>query len=653
MSGSSATARAHPNIALVKYWGKRDAHRILPHQSSLSVTLAPLEVVTTVQFGAPEDGVTLHGAPARGKERSRVLSLLERVRQQTERPLGPVRVDSRGNFPMAAGLASSAAGFAALALAARAAAGLSTLPAEVSRLAREGSGSACRSIQGGVCIWHRGTRADGEDSIATQAFGESHWPELRLLAAVLSRSEKEVSSRDGMAQTVETSPYYPAWVEDAEAEIARATAAIARRDVEALGALSERNAWRMRHGLRRRPAALLPLALDPGAHSHPPPPAARGIGVVHPRRRSIGAAPLASRVQWSGWPAGRSGGGGALPSRRRCIEGLNRCKLPLRPGKLFPQRVTPSSGRDGPPGGGGPDLGLRRSRDDREVHLVLAEGRLEGTLTPLGVRWKDAPSPPFAFAASALDLVVRAQARETLGFSLALSPTPVGPEGLKLGLGSSARAVVLAVEAAARLLEVRSPLALAMLAHAEVQGGRGSGGDVAACSVGGLLRYRRWPVERVTAAPALALGLGAAGAPDVVRLGTTALPALYAFSGQSASTPGMIARVEAALSGEARQRFVEDSDALGQELEDGLRASRFAQVDEACRGLQHTLSALPGVSTPAMERIVALAHASGCTGKVSGAGGGDGCAPFAPDEARGAAPPATPTGASGGPRAEV
>jgi len=241
----TATARAHPNIALVKYWGKRDADRILPHQSSLSVTLAPLEVVTTVRFGAPEDMVTLHGAPARGKERVRVLSLLERVRAETERPLGPVQVESRGNFPMAAGLASSAAGFAALALAGRAAAGLSTAPELVSRLAREGSGSACRSVQGGVCIWHRGLRADGTDSVATQAFGESHWPELRMLAAVLSRSEKEVSSRDGMAQTVETSPYYPAWVEDAEAEIGRATDAIARRDIETLGALSERNAWRM------------------------------------------------------------------------------------------------------------------------------------------------------------------------------------------------------------------------------------------------------------------------------------------------------------------------------------------------------------------------------------------------------------------------
>jgi diphosphomevalonate decarboxylase len=219
--------------------------RILPHQSSLSVTLAPLEVVTTVEFGAPAEVVSLHGNEAWGKERTRVLALLERVRAESGRALGPARVDSRGNFPMAAGLASSAAGFAALALAGRAAAGLSIDPASVSRLAREGSGSACRSVEGGVCIWHRGERQDGADSVATQAFPEGHWPELRLLVAVLSRAEKEVGSRDGMAQTVETSPYYPAWVQDAEAEIPRATAAIAARDLETLGALSERNAWRM------------------------------------------------------------------------------------------------------------------------------------------------------------------------------------------------------------------------------------------------------------------------------------------------------------------------------------------------------------------------------------------------------------------------
>ena len=245
MKAAKATARAHPNIALVKYWGKRDTERVLPHQSSFSVKLAPLEVTTTVELGVAESRVELNGKEARGRELERVLALVEAVGREAGRTWRGVRVVSRGNFPMAAGLASSAAGFAALARAARAAAGLPDDVARTSRLARTGIGSASRSVQGGFCTWRRGTRTDGEDSFATQDFAEGHWPELRLLACVVSREEKEVSSRDGMQSTVETSPYYPAWVEDAEAEVPRAQDAVRRRDFPALGALAERNAWRM------------------------------------------------------------------------------------------------------------------------------------------------------------------------------------------------------------------------------------------------------------------------------------------------------------------------------------------------------------------------------------------------------------------------
>lgn len=240
-----ANAQAHPNIALVKYWGKRDEALILPHQSSLSVTLAPLSVTTTVEWGAfPEDTVELNGKVAQGSERSRVVAALDAVRAGVP-ALGMAKVVSRGDFPAAAGLASSAAGFAALAVAARAAAGLPRDVKAESILARKGSGSACRSIQGGVCAWRRGEKADGGDSYAEQLFPEGHWPELRLLVAMVSREEKEVKSRDGMKSTVETSPYYPAWAIDAEAELPRAQAAIAARDLDLLGALAERNAWRM------------------------------------------------------------------------------------------------------------------------------------------------------------------------------------------------------------------------------------------------------------------------------------------------------------------------------------------------------------------------------------------------------------------------
>ncbi|NOK08706.1 diphosphomevalonate decarboxylase [Corallococcus exercitus] len=240
-----ATVRAHPNIALVKYWGKRDDALILPHQSSLSLTLAPIHVTTTVEFGAPSDTVELHGHAAKGSERDRVLRLLDAVRVQAGRDLGPAKVVSRGDFPMAAGLASSAAGFAALAVAGRAAAGLPEDTRASSILARRGSGSACRSVQGGFCEWQRGERADGEDSYALQRFDAGHWADLRMVVAILDRGEKEVKSRDGMKNTVETSPYYPAWVKDAEAEVPRARELIAKKDLEALGELCERNAWRM------------------------------------------------------------------------------------------------------------------------------------------------------------------------------------------------------------------------------------------------------------------------------------------------------------------------------------------------------------------------------------------------------------------------
>lgn len=242
-----ATATAHPNIALVKYWGKRDERLILPHQSSLSVTLGPLSVTTTVEFvgGDGDDEVTINGKVAAGSERARVVELLELVRAQTKRRLGRARMSSKGDFPAAAGLASSAAAFAALSVAARTAAGFSRDTKAESILARRGSGSASRSVQGGFVRWNRGTRADGRDSFGEQLFGASHWPELRLLVGMVSREEKEVKSRDGMRTTVETSPYYPAWAKDAEAEVANLIPFIRRRDLEAVGAIAEKNAWRM------------------------------------------------------------------------------------------------------------------------------------------------------------------------------------------------------------------------------------------------------------------------------------------------------------------------------------------------------------------------------------------------------------------------
>lgn len=243
-----ATATAHPNIALVKYWGKRNEKLILPHQSSLSVTLGPLSVTTSVEFSGKrgEDAVEINGKAAAGTERARVVQLLELVRKAAgTRKLGAAVMRSKGDFPASAGLASSAAAFAALSLAARAAAGLPRNTRAESILARIGSGSASRSIEGGFVRWNRGRRPDGSDSFAEQLFDEGHWPQLRMLVGMVSREEKEVKSRDGMRSTVETSPYYPAWAKDAEREVKEIVRFIKRRDLEAVGEIAERNAWRM------------------------------------------------------------------------------------------------------------------------------------------------------------------------------------------------------------------------------------------------------------------------------------------------------------------------------------------------------------------------------------------------------------------------
>jgi phosphomevalonate kinase len=275
---------------------------------------------------------------------------------------------------------------------------------------------------------------------------------------------------------------------------------------------------------------------------------------------------------------------------------------------------------------------LVQTRDDRTVEVLTAERRLKGVSTPLGVRWQDAVTPDVRFVARALDVAYRAAGRESLGLSLALSPSRLGPRGEKLGTGSSARAVVLAVQAAASVLGLTVPLPLALLAHAEAQGGQGSGADVVASAVGGLVRYRRWPAEDVLSAERpLSVALKDRGPVDVVRTGLSLEFPSYASAGKGAETPVKIEEAERALDEKARRGFVEESDALGEALEDALRAGSFGALREACEGLQTLLASLKGVVTAELQRILVLAKATGSTGKVSGAGGGDGCVLLSPD----------------------
>ena len=235
-----ATAVAHPNIALVKYWGKRDRALNLPAVPSLSVTLDGFATTTTVRWGAGADRVEVDGRLLEGAEAGRVLRFLDLV--DPARP--PVEVHSRSNFPAAAGLASSASAFAALALAATAAAGQQPSPQALSVLARRGSGSACRSLWGGFVVWRRGERADGLDSHGEPLAPEGHW-DLRIVVAVISEGRKAVGSTEGMVRTEQTSPLFPAFVQAADDRLERARRAVLDRDLPALGEQMERSTYEM------------------------------------------------------------------------------------------------------------------------------------------------------------------------------------------------------------------------------------------------------------------------------------------------------------------------------------------------------------------------------------------------------------------------
>ncbi len=276
-----------------------------------------------------------------------------------------------------------------------------------------------------------------------------------------------------------------------------------------------------------------------------------------------------------------------------------------------------------------------RRRADARVHVCLEEGTLAGSTTPLGVRWERDVPAGFSFVARALDEALRAHGRASAGFDLAVAPSAVGPNGQKLGMGGSACATVLAAEGARYVLEERfDALKLALLAHTAGQGGRGSGGDVATSFAGSVLRYRRYDVAPLIDASnsgRLRAALAESPSVDVWRLPSPRVSMAYAFTGESASTRVLIGQVEARLEASGRQRFVERSDLLGHAIEDGLAGGDFRAFSEAVKAQHALLLELGPLETEGMRRVLALAASYGAAGKLSGAGGGDGCILFAPD----------------------
>lgn len=234
--------RAHTNIALIKYWGKENEELIIPNNNSLSLTLDAFYTDTHVVFdrSLKEDVLILDGVTQDVTSLKKVQKVLNEVRRQADLT-DKARVESINHVPTAAGLASSASGLAALAGAASDAAGLSLSPRELSKLARMGSGSACRSIYGGFAEWEKG---HSHSSSYAVPIDEADW-DICMLFIVVNDAKKEVSSRDGMKRTVDTSPFYEGWLQTLGSDLSEMKQAIKERSVQKVGEIAERNALKM------------------------------------------------------------------------------------------------------------------------------------------------------------------------------------------------------------------------------------------------------------------------------------------------------------------------------------------------------------------------------------------------------------------------
>ncbi len=239
MPTQKATSCANSNIAFIKYWGNRDDALRLPLNNSISMNLDGATTTTTVAFDAAwnDDEIVIGDAPANPAQRARVIAHLDRVRARA-RIETRARVHSRNNFPMGAGIASSASAFAALTLAATRATGLDLSERELAILARQGSGSAARSIPGGFVEWHAGT--DDASSFAESLAPPEHW-DLRDVIAIVSVAEKKIGSTEGH-RAASSSHFLAARLGALPARLARVRRAIRARDLESLGLAIEEDA---------------------------------------------------------------------------------------------------------------------------------------------------------------------------------------------------------------------------------------------------------------------------------------------------------------------------------------------------------------------------------------------------------------------------
>lgn len=227
------------NIAFIKYWGKKNPVLNIPFNDSISMNLSNCFTRTTVEFDKKnkDDQISIDGKEVEGSKRDRVIQILDIVRKKAGINLF-AKVVSKNNFPSDAGIASSAAGFSALALAASCAIGLTLNQKELSILARMGSGSACRSIPDGFTLWKKGK--DNNSSYAIQIAQPDFW-DVRDIVVVVSVGGKKVGSTEGH-ELAATSPYFASRLKNIELKTKKVKAALLAKDFEAFGTLVEEEA---------------------------------------------------------------------------------------------------------------------------------------------------------------------------------------------------------------------------------------------------------------------------------------------------------------------------------------------------------------------------------------------------------------------------
>lgn len=235
-------AFAPSNMALCKYWGKRDVRLNLPTTSSLSISLGNLGAHTKISVSdSLKDEVYLDDILLSETTSfyQRIYQFFEGIRYATQSSL-KFQINTKSFVPVAAGVASSACGFAALVKATDALFEWNLSHTNLSIMARLCSGSACRSFWDGFVEWKRGEKEDGGDSYGSPL--SLSWPSLRIGLCHISKKEKTVSSRAAMEISKNTSPLYCQWESRSENDLENIKKAIATQSFETFGYIAENNA---------------------------------------------------------------------------------------------------------------------------------------------------------------------------------------------------------------------------------------------------------------------------------------------------------------------------------------------------------------------------------------------------------------------------